>query len=156
MSDLRRRRGRRRGAKDLDGDAEKKRRGDRTTAIKYNYFPIEWKLFGNERRVIGDIHTFIKRFSLSSSGCLHPSRSIHPYFIAPLRLAPLYFFFSFFPLFSFFSFFLLLFLFFFNFSVDRRCIAGTHGKLSPLLLFYSIVLPVEEEIPRFCGQSPRM
>ncbi|KAK1136072.1 hypothetical protein K0M31_000641 [Melipona bicolor] len=41
-------------------------------------------------------------------------------------------------------------------SVDRRCIAGTHGKLSPLLLFYSIVLPVEEEIPRFCGQSPRI
>lgn len=140
MSDLRRRRGRRRGAKDLNGGAEKKRRGDRTAAIKYNYFPIEWKLFGNERRVIGDIHTFIKRFSLPPSGCLHPLRSIHPSSITPLRLAPL----------SSFSFFLLsfsFFFFFFYFSVDRRCIAGTHGKLSPLLLFYSIVLSVEEEMP---------
>lgn len=110
MSDLRRRRGRRRGAKDLNGGAEKKRRGDRTAAIKYNYFPIEWKLFGNERRVIGDIHTFIKRFSLPPSGCLHPLRSIHPSSITPLRLAPL----------SSFSFFLLSFSFFFFFFLLQR------------------------------------
>jgi hypothetical protein len=36
-------------------------KGDGSGPIKYNYFPIEWKLFGNERRAIDDIHTFIKR-----------------------------------------------------------------------------------------------
>jgi len=37
------------------------RKRDRSGPIKYNYFPIEWKLFGNV--AIDDIHTFIKRFS---------------------------------------------------------------------------------------------
>ena len=121
---MRRRRGRRRGAKDLNGGAEKKRRGDRTAAIKYNYFPIEWKLFGNERRVIGDIHTFIKRFSFPPSGCLHPLRSIHPSSITPLRLAPLSSFSFFLLSFSFFFFSLSLslsfFFFFFFFLLQRR------------------------------------
>lgn len=50
------------------------RMGDRSGPIKYNYFPIEWKLFGNERRAIDDIHTFIKRLILSL--CRPPSLSL--------------------------------------------------------------------------------
>lgn len=48
---------------------EKKGKGrsgtHRSGPIKYNYFPIEWKLFGNECWAIDDIHTFIKRLSSS-------------------------------------------------------------------------------------------
>jgi len=40
LSDLRRRLERVK----IGGD----RKGDRSGPIKYNYFPIEWKLFGNE------------------------------------------------------------------------------------------------------------
>lgn len=47
--------------------------GDRSGPIKYNYFPIEWKLFGNERRAIDDIHTFIKRARFSDRPCPSPS-----------------------------------------------------------------------------------
>lgn len=71
-------------------DEKEERGGERTAAIKYNYFPIEWKLFGNERRVIGDIHTFIKRFSLLLSFSfslvplpfdLRPPLSWHPFLL---------------------------------------------------------------------------
>lgn len=56
-------------------EVERQEGRDRSGPIKYNYFPIEWKLFGNERRAIDDIHTFIKRFSFSLSFSLFPTIS---------------------------------------------------------------------------------
>lgn len=62
------------------GEKEAKRQEgrDRSGPIKYNYFPIEWKLFGNERRAIDDIHTFIKRLSFFLSFSRFPTVSFPP------------------------------------------------------------------------------
>jgi len=52
--------------------------GDGSGPIKYNYFPIEWKLFGNERRAIDDIHTFIKRARGPLTALPRPSLTNRP------------------------------------------------------------------------------
>lgn len=138
MSDLRRRGGRaKERSEGAFGGAEKKRRGDRAAAIKYNYFPIEWKLFGNERRVIGDIHTFIKRLSLSLS-----SLSLSPFSL--LRVPSLFRrpsstgtpFFPFLSSFFFFFFFSLFFLFLLQRRSEMYSRHSRQIKPSATILFH--------------------
>jgi len=66
------------GAREEGGGEE-----DGSGPIKYNYFPIEWKLFGNERRAIDDIHTFIKRARGSDRPSSPPSLTNRPPNLSP-------------------------------------------------------------------------